>query len=253
MTNNELNNIPGWFCTLDMSIFDHLLYAQAINNISGHLGEIGVYKGKSLLKLCQYAKPNEKVLGIDNCFNSAVIEEIYTNSNKFLPSFNNQNLVLKTGDSTKLNSSMLLNNTAYKNFRIFHIDGCHNAINTYSDIKLADDLLSNNGVIILDDFSDPIYVGVKEAFYTYTTQHPYSFKTFIASTTKCYACRPEYYYLYMKYADDLYNYLLNNYSELDKYSIIKSYNLLNGQQITILDKTTDIHDIESTVYSVIKY
>lgn len=81
----------------------------------------------------------------------------------------------------------------FHNFRFIHIDGCHTGSNIYSDLLLAEKLLSKEGIVVVDDFFNISYTQITEAVYRYLFTNPYSFRIFCAGFNKAYLCRPNSY------------------------------------------------------------
>ena len=57
-------------------------------------------------------------------------------------------------------------------------------------MALADHVLCDDGIVVLDDFLSPPFIGVTAAFFEYVAEHPNQFHMFLGGLNKGYACRP---------------------------------------------------------------
>lgn len=253
MNNTDLDIIPGWFCPIDMLLFDFFLEYQRDNQILGKMGEIGVFKGKSLVKLCQYSRAWEGLFALDISFTNENIVEVRKNINKILSSYDTNQIMFICAFSKYMSSHNIDEGSFYKNTRFFHIDGGHSGIDTYNDMKLADDLLSYEGILVLDDFPNPMYPGIKEAYYTYVTQHPESFKILVTSPSKCYCCRPSDYEKYSEYVNSkLLNYIKTSKFDMKNHSVIRNVNMIHNSYLNIIDYNAGLNIYEGHTYDLIK-
>lgn len=253
MNNSRYDQIDGWFCPIDMLLFDFFLQYQMNNSISGKMGEIGVYKGKSLIKLCEYSKPWEGLFALDISLTYENINIVCDNIHKLLPDYDTNQIMFICAFSRYMSCQNFNNNEYYRNTRFLHIDGGHSGIDTYNDIKLADDMLSYDGIIVLDDFPNPMYPGIKEAYYTYVAQHPESFKILISSPSKCYCCRPYSYDKYNNYIkNSIYKFIESEKFDLKNHSIIENINMIHNSYINIIDQNNGLNIYENHTYNLIK-
>jgi hypothetical protein len=166
-----VDQIKGWFA------YEHLLDVyDVLNNLqqgtTGDLLEIGVFHGKSLIPLLDMAKPNETCIGID------VFEDQHLNMDKSgghttinsvtqniikvydeLP----KHLKLVKQCSGSLTTRKLLKLSTNNIFRFISIDGCHTFDFTFHDLSLAANSISEDGIIVIDDYTNADWPGVKAA------------------------------------------------------------------------------------------
>jgi hypothetical protein len=83
---------------------------------------------------------------------------------------------------------------------VLHSDGSHFYDNVYSDLILANKLLTEDGIIILDDFGNPHYPQVQAAAYAYLAAFPEHFAFFITGENKAFLCRPSRHKNFLNYA-----------------------------------------------------
>ena len=195
----SLFNMNGWFSPASHGLFSFFLDFQNKNNITGNMGEIGVWEGKSASIICNYCKNEESVVLIDPIISQnkekilANIKTITTNIPKKL--FLCNTISEKFG---LLEKELHLE----KSLRFFHIDGCHTGTNVYSDLELADKLLANDAVLVVDDYFNPTYPQITEALYRYLFINPYKFRLFLGAFNKAYLCRAGAYHMYYSYCLD---------------------------------------------------
>jgi Methyltransferase domain len=162
---NGFSKIEGWcseqlFHTVDL--FDSLPI-----NKGGGICEIGVHHGKFYLLLNQVTSIETRSFAID-IFEEAALNIDHSGSGnraaftKNLAEFDihqGRNTVIIKGDST--DSKLQLEKTIGPgSLRFLSIDGGHTAEHTISDLKLANHLISNEGVVILDDILNAHWLGV---------------------------------------------------------------------------------------------
>ncbi len=155
--------IKGWLQPISGATIQLSLLGQQNQLVEGHLLEIGVYLGKSLAHLGFASNEKELVIGVDpftleipgsgthDCFSDAKKNlEIA----KIKYNFRGK-LILLRGESGDKNIFSYLMNYQGK-FRAISIDGSHFHKDVFNDLCLANRLLHENGIIILDDFCSPL-------------------------------------------------------------------------------------------------
>jgi len=158
------SKIDGWFGA--KYLFAGLDQIQNSNNIWGDLFEIGVHHGKSALLMILLAKEGERFSCCDLFKNQG---ENKSRSGKGEKEIFYENLKKLFGEIPRninifdCNSSDLFYKPLKKNYRMFHIDGGHSFEETYSDLKLANSLSKEEGLIILDDYFNYRFPEVSEA------------------------------------------------------------------------------------------
>ncbi|MFO1130902.1 MAG: class I SAM-dependent methyltransferase [Hyphomicrobiales bacterium] len=182
--------VDGWFLDEAAATWDCLLEFQQSAKMTGNLLEIGVWDGKSALMSVLHAQSGEIQLLVDP--RDLKVAQA--------------NLRQLRGDAAidafQKPSRSLFRHPEYRNmlttFRWIHIDGRHSAQDVSVDLRLADELLNDNGMVVLDDFFHQGYPQVTEAAYQYLFSHPHSFGLLLCGHRKGYLCRP---LALAKYAD----------------------------------------------------
>ena len=190
-TSKKLEKIEGWFLPGAQLIFDFLLAYQHNKAQLGNLFEIGVWHGKSASLMAKYLRDKEQFFLIDHEFKKDKIEESIRLVRGDIPSMM-QYLPIKSNTIETLKGIQNI----YKQVRFMHIDGEHSGEMVYQDMETAHKLLSNDGVLVMDDFFNPAFPQVTEAVYRYLHDQPYHFKMFICGYRKAFLCRVRNYQTY---------------------------------------------------------
>lgn len=193
---NLLDRMNGWFSPASHAIFSIFLKYQIQNKIKGNLCEIGVWEGKSASIICKNAQELEKIFLVDPLLNKYT-ESVMRNIDNICRTIPN-NLVMCNIESDNLFSIGEMRKL-FHSFRFIHIDGCHTGSNIYSDLVTAEKLLTNDGIVVVDDYFNISYTQITEALYKYLYINPYSFRIFCVGFNKAYLCRPNVYSKYYSF------------------------------------------------------
>jgi hypothetical protein len=198
------DNIDGWFNY--KNIIPILEKINSIQKANGNILEIGIHHGKSFIPMLFFLKNDELAVAVD------VFEhQIYNydksgrgNKSLFINNiniiFNNRHIYSKiriiTADSTRLINNNYLsyvdNNCKY---RIISIDGCHTKDATFIDMSNAIQILSDDGIIIIDDYHNISWPGVKEGCDLFMKEHN-EYRVFFDRYNKYIICHKNYYNIY---------------------------------------------------------
>ena len=186
----EVNQIEGWFVGHELGIKNCWTILNAISNIqgSGHFVEIGTYQGKRFVVFADLLKENETGLAVDiwgnystefnhdfsgRCENGEqVLTNFIKNVNNFNSSKNIRTLIKDSREKNtieKIKEALRWNKT--NKVRIFSIDGNHSYPCTLNDLRIASELLSDDGIIIIDDYYNWDWPGVKTATDTWLLEN----------------------------------------------------------------------------------
>lgn len=160
--NQKMKNINGWFYELDSKLFD--IFLTHLYQVKKDLCEIGIYEGKSLVKILEYSG-NNNAIGID-CNLKQKQNIILNNITKVLPEFDKSKLTLIDIDTNNINT----NN--YKSFfpstyKFIHLDGAHQCIGLYNELMFCQHILDENGIIAIDDIFDMPFAGKTDAMFKF--------------------------------------------------------------------------------------
>ena len=182
--------IPGWFFPRSSAIWDCLLSLQRDEAIAGNLLEIGVWRGKSALLTAMHARRDELCLFVDPVLH-ATTESLLQESTDAECQFVREM-------SVALHRSPLLVSHA-RTFRWIHIDGEHSGTMVYEDLKIGCQLLSETGILVVDDFFNPIWPQITKAAFDFSARHDRELALFLCGDNKGYFCRPRHMSIYMTY------------------------------------------------------
>ncbi len=146
--------VEGWFYPKDLILLYGILVELQTPDM-GDVCEIGVAFGKSAIALSQF-RLNSKLYLYD-IFSEDARKIAEANIQKF---GNVDNIVWNLQDTTQLNYDDLKFD---RSLRLLHIDGCHEHSAVLSDLQLFSPVMADNGVIVVDDYNDQEYPGVKSA------------------------------------------------------------------------------------------
>jgi hypothetical protein len=182
-------DFEGWFSDQSAALFDIFLDFQREQNIVGDFIEIGVYKGRSALMSALH-------LGDDEVFHLIDISSYLKETEKELAPILGQRGKFYQQRSELLTAEVL-GLTKYS-ARWIHIDGDHTGRAVWNDLSLCEPLLSDDGIIILDDFFNVAYPQITEATFAFLSAYPYSLKLILTASHKAYLARPLFARTYLK-------------------------------------------------------
>lgn len=188
--NNKIDNylqigfyeVEGWCSYSIPQLVKVISGYQVQNEIKGGVLEIGVHHGKFFIVLhnltdtiCEPSVAidifDNQILNIDNSGkgNMDIFQE-----NIFKYAINPESISCISQDSTELSAADIVKiESKYGKFRIISIDGGHTAEHTINDFNIANNLICNGGVVILDDYYNQDWPGVHEGIaYTFLHSRP---------------------------------------------------------------------------------
>jgi len=204
-----VDTIDGWF---DWELICPLLKIVNNNQKEGNILEIGIHHGKSFIPMTTLLRNNEIAVAVDvfedqqfnyddsgkGCSLKLIenIKKVYKNDEIF-----NKIKIIKK-DSTKMNSNNYLYYTNGSKYRIISIDGCHTRSATLIDLRNAIKILSNDGIIILDDYENTFWPGVKFGIDTFMEENN-SYRLVYLHANKFIICHKDNYIKYINILGNL--------------------------------------------------
>ncbi|MFT4810387.1 MAG: hypothetical protein ACI9LX_003753 [Paraglaciecola sp.] len=186
--------VPGWLQRVDAEIIGSILEFQRKQNITGSCVEIGVHHGKSFIPLCMALRSDELALCID----------IFDDQSKNLDSSGKGDLNLFQGNLAKYDidtSSIRIFRGSSENVnygyilqevgpvRFFSVDGGHCKSIVQNDLLLAEQSLSEDGVIALDDYCRAEWPEVTTGFALWQEKTESDIIPFAVGSNKLFLCR----------------------------------------------------------------
>ena len=202
--NTGFDKVEGWCEPALFNIMDFLENAE-INKLGGCL-EIGIHHGKFFILLNSLIDRKFDSYAIDlfDAQESNIDQSGLGNLQAFkqnLVSFDRhqgENTKIIAGDSTDTKLIRELNEHV-GTIRYLSIDGGHTPEHTISDLKLANTLVSNQGVVILDDILNHHWLGVLEGASSFLKTKP-TLLPFAIGANKLFlskiSCNPYYFKLF---------------------------------------------------------
>lgn len=167
--------VAGWVAPGALTAMHILMRAQEQLGVCGHIGEIGVHHGRYFLAMAALAEASDRLVAVD------IFEDQHLNVDKsghgdrerFLanvaahgPSNAGERLSVIKADSTEMRPNDLLD-AAGGRFRFFSVDGGHTVRHVLNDVALAEAVLSEGGIISVDDFFNSDWPGIAEGIVRY--------------------------------------------------------------------------------------
>ena len=152
--------IDGWLYLKALRLTDFIDQCQDALSINGNIGEIGLYFGKYFILLYLIARKEEKVIGIDLFEFPEWEEEFHTGMSRWKHEANKPLIVKR--NSLEVTADHLLE-WAGGPYRLFSVDGGHSMEVALHDLRLANSVMAEGGVVMVDDYFDPKFPGVSEA------------------------------------------------------------------------------------------
>jgi hypothetical protein len=174
---NGFDKVEGW---CGHALFDVITLLDGINiNKTGGCLEIGTHHGKFYILLNSVIENTYKSVALD-VFENQNLNIDHSGNGSFAAFSDNlikydrhsgTNTEIIVGDST---DSMVMSSLIGKklHFRFISIDGGHTVEHTVSDLRLANELIANEGVVILDDILNYHWLGVVEGAVSFLSNKP---------------------------------------------------------------------------------
>jgi SAM-dependent methyltransferase len=180
-----VGRIRGWCHPVTVPVWDGMLGYQRRSGVRGHLLEIGVLRGKSAAVLAAHVDPeSERLFLVDPSMDASAVRRTLR---RVRPAAERALVLLREKSHEVLAGEA---GGSRGRFRWIHIDGDHSAACVLEDLATANDLLSPDGVVVLDDFFVIDFPHLTEATFRYLAQHPTHFSLFLVGGRKGYLARP---------------------------------------------------------------
>jgi hypothetical protein len=180
------NEVSAWTW---LSLFKY----QSEWGVAGPMLEIGTYLGKTAYLMAESLQAHEHLFLID-------CNEYF--EHRHFRDFRGR-YTLWIGYSELMRNEMPRYDELKGRVRFLHSDASHTFANVVNDIGIADELLNEDGILVIDDYQNFRYPQVAAATaYALWTQGN-NFKPFLIVDNKAYLCRPGVAKRHMEYVRDL--------------------------------------------------
>ena len=178
---------------MSAGLFDGFLTEQVRLATSGPMLEIGVAHGRSALMLAEHLRKDETLYLNDN--HEGRLAGAVASLKASFPEARFKPLLCRSEEIAG-------KGLPARKFRFIHIDGNHMRSYLLKDMATADLLLSETGILSLDDFLAPQYFSATFAAVEYVVRQPNSFRFILVGYNKAYLCRPLAYLFWLTFIRD---------------------------------------------------
>ena len=168
-----IKKVHGWLEQTDVDYILEIINYQNQSSIYGSVGEIGVHHGKLFILFNLLTREDEHSFAIDlfdeqkeNIDRSGLGDLRIFKSNLDNYATNNQNIEILSMNSLNLDKNFY-RETSSKKFKLFSIDGGHHYKAVINDLKIAEEVMVEGGVVLLDDLLNPLWIEVVSAYSSY--------------------------------------------------------------------------------------
>lgn len=183
----QFGEFEGWCHDDSAYLSTSLLNDQAAQGWSSGVVEIGVYLGKYLSVLYRKARLQGLVtVGIDT-FEWEPMEKVVAKYNQIFGGTDDLRLVRCS--SRDLTPAEIIEHLRGRKASFISVDGDHAAEGVEADLKLAQQLLTQQGIVVIDDFLNQRAIGVSEGSYRYFLGGDPDLVPFLWCANKLYTCR----------------------------------------------------------------
>lgn len=192
--NNGFDNVEGWVWPRVVEFID-FLDNLPLNKIGGSC-EIGIHHGKLFLLLNQTIDEQYQSYAVDvfdfqhlNIDHSGDgrLDMFVNNLIKYDHRNQGRNVSILKEDSTDPAGS-IRKTIPPGSLRFMSIDGGHTVEHTINDLKIASELITSEGVVILDDINNMHWMSVVEGLCKYLLTYP-TLVPFAVGNNKLYLCK----------------------------------------------------------------
>lgn len=186
--------VAGWLARVDGEIFVEVMRHQREQGLAGAVAEIGVHHGRSFIALCLGLQPGEMAYAIDifedqakNLDRSGLGDRAQFEANLERFGIEKGTVFIDARGSDEVAPHDILSKVGP--VRVFSVDGGHWREIVVNDLKLAASVLSDHGVIVLDDFMRPEWPDVSLGLFEWFESSDKSVVPFAIGYNKLYLCR----------------------------------------------------------------
>lgn len=152
-----LRTVEGWLNPLSALMISHINAAQTELGVRGGVGEIGVHHGKLFILLHLMLREGERSFALDvfERQDLNVDQSGRGDRERFLESVQRwagrTDLIDIFADSSEnITAEQIIKKSG--RIRIFSVDGGHTEALTLNDLRIADQVLCDGGIVIVDDY-----------------------------------------------------------------------------------------------------
>jgi cephalosporin hydroxylase len=172
----EMDTVDGWCSPTTGLAMAELLWQQERDGVSGGIAEIGVHHGKSFLFLALAARPGDRLVAIDlferqkeniDASGHGDRQRFHETLRRFAPGVSVEEVTASSQELWELEEKLKL-----RGLRFLSIDGGHTRELTLNDLRLADALLGQDGLCVVDDVLSSHWTGVISGIFEFLNNDP---------------------------------------------------------------------------------
>jgi hypothetical protein len=159
VTGDALAKVPGWFDETDQALFHWFISEETAAGTTGDLAEIGVFKGKSAILIGEHLQGGEVFTVVDlfedpsdDPQNEAEKRKAYAGLTQRMFEANYRRFHAELPTIIRGDSRSIVEHARIGRHRFVHIDGSHLYANVRADLESARLLMSEGGVVAVDDY-----------------------------------------------------------------------------------------------------
>lgn len=190
----QIEAVPGYFGQVEATAIDVVGRWQVEQGIKGNLAEIGVHHGKLFFILALLRQANERALAIDLFEDDGLNTGIHAGRDRaFFDNHTKLGVALDEGEVWKTDSTTITPAALHERIgavRMMSVDGGHDYRTVSNDLKLADAVLADDGVMIIHDFFGIGWPDVSVAAIHFLTEGRERLQPFLITPYKLFVARP---------------------------------------------------------------
>lgn len=194
-------DIPGWYYPEGLAMNEFFLdqnFPEYEGMSNGDIAEIGVYEGRSAVHLAYHLRAGETLHLFDPYEKIPVVAEMV--GKHAAPG---TSVIGRRTFSQLIDWSMVPD----RSVRFLRIDGNHVRRAMHHDLDVAHRIVTEAGIVNLDDVFDPMFAGMTYGMFEWLTEHRGAFELILVGFTQGYLCRPSFIAHYMQQMRALPDYL----------------------------------------------
>lgn len=196
-TKATAETFEGYMGDLSIAIFQSIFDYQNSNKITGDMIEFGVYKGKSASVQLRNLNPGDTAYLVD-IHKVPEFDKLDHINKQYKFILGKGNTLSQTDDFAK---------SVPSSYRFSHHDASHNFDNVMAEMAFMEGKIKPRGLMVLDDFLNPVYLQVVAACFEYLASTKSTMEFLLFADNKAYLCHKEDFDFYATF---VFNTLLHN-------------------------------------------
>lgn len=190
----ESRTVSGWLARESAEVISFLAQSQIDAGLRGGVGEIGIHHGKLFLLLYLSLQDGERAFALDvfeeqqyNVDSSGLGDRAVFLKNLAKVGGDEDRVSIFATDSRSISPHAVLSATGQ--LRLMSIDGGHTEDITHNDMGLAESLLLDDGILVLDDMYTERWPAVAAGAFRSMLESNHRLRPFAISPNKTYFCK----------------------------------------------------------------